>query len=65
MTVKKQFAPRASNRASKAKIATSTKPSRRSEAQTSVDEDDWMPLSAAMTPKRVISEFFESDYDVM
>jgi len=64
MSVKKPNAR--ANRVSKLKTVSQTKPQRRQDTQSTVDfEDDWIPLSAAMTPKRVISEFFESDYDVM
>jgi|KBSSwiStaDraftv2_1062776.scaffolds.fasta_scaffold639274_2 hypothetical protein len=66
MSVKKQIAVRVSRRASKIKDAAQSKPQRRFDtANATDDEDDWMPLAASMTPTRVISEFFESDYDVM
>jgi hypothetical protein len=66
MSVRKQIAARASRRASKVKDAVQFKPQRKPNAQNALhEEDEWMPIAAAMTPTRVIREFFESDYDMM
>ena len=58
-------APRASNRVSKNSDTTRSRRQRKREVTLDQEDDDWAPKLTTLTPKRVISEFFENDYDVM
>jgi hypothetical protein len=67
MSIQPIAPPRVSNRAGKKLIALSTPSPRKRQSEPAVDieDDDWTPISATLTPARAISEFFENDYDVM
>jgi hypothetical protein len=51
--------------ASKANPTKPKTPARKGNSRVAIEDDDWMPISATMTPARVISEFIDNDYDMM
>ena len=52
---------------SKVKVKSIPVPPRKRKTPINIEheDDEWLPPSAAVTPTRVASEFFENDYDVM